>query len=83
VLDRAVVVDDPAVAVNGRRVTLEEDDGATTTYALVNPGDGDPRNGFVSVDSPVGSALLGRRIGEVVTIEAPAGSWSATISSIE
>ena len=83
VLDRAVVIDDPALAVIGRRVTPEEDDGATSTYALVIPGDGDPRNGFVSVDSPVGSALLGRRIGEVVTIEAPAGSWSATISKIE
>lgn len=83
VLDRGVVVDDPAVAVIGRRVTLEEADGATSTYALVIPGDGDPRNGFVSVDSPVGSALVGRHIGEEVVIQAPAGSWSATISRIE
>jgi transcription elongation GreA/GreB family factor len=37
----------------------------------------------VSGDSPVGAALLGRRIGEAVTIEAPAGSWSATIVQIE
>jgi hypothetical protein len=82
VLDRAAVVDDPTLAVIGRRVTLEEADGATSTYALVIPGDGDPRNGFVSVDSPVGSALLGRRIGEEVVIQAPAGSWKATISLI-
>ena len=83
VLDRAVVIDDPTVAVIGRRLTLEEADGARSTYALVIPGDGDPRNGFVSGDSPVGSALLGRRIGQEVTIQAPAGSWSATIVSIE
>lgn len=82
VLERAAVVDDSTVAVIGRRVTLEEADGATSTYALVIPGDGDPRNGFVSVDSPVGSALLGRRIGEEVTVQAPAGSWSATIVTI-
>jgi transcription elongation GreA/GreB family factor len=83
VLARGVVTDDPAVAVIGRRVTLEEADGTTSTYALVIPGEGDPRNGWVSVDSPVGTALLGRRIGEAVTIQAPAGSWMATVSRIE
>jgi GreA/GreB family transcription elongation factor len=83
VLARGVVVDDPAVAVIGRRVTVEESDGAASTYVLVIPGEGDPRNGWVSVDSPVGAALLGRRVGEDVTIEAPAGSWTATISRIE
>ena len=83
VLARAVVIEDPEVAVIGRRVTLEETDGATSTYALVIPGEGDPRNGWVSVDSPVGAALLGRRVGDDVTISAPAGSWSATISKIE
>jgi transcription elongation GreA/GreB family factor len=64
-------------------VTLEERDGATSTYALVIPGEGDPRGGLISVDSPVGTALLGRRVGEAVTIQAPAGSWTATISRIE
>ncbi len=83
VLARGVVVDDPDVAVIGRRVTLTEADGATSTYALVIPGEGDPRNGLVSVDSPVGSALLGRRIGDDATIQAPAGSWSARVTSIE
>lgn len=83
VLARGVVVDDPDVAVIGRTVTLSEPDGATSTYALVIPGEGDPRNGLVSVDSPVGSALLGRRTGEALTIEAPAGSWSAAVSHVE
>lgn len=83
VLARGVVVDDPAIAVIGRRVTLEENDGATSTYALVIPGEGDLRNGRVSVDSPVGAALVGRRVGERVSIAAPAGSWTATISRIE
>jgi transcription elongation GreA/GreB family factor len=82
VLARGVVVEDPDVTVIGRRVTLTEGDGATSTYTLVIPGEGNPRNGLVSVDSPVGSALLGRRIGEAVSIQAPAGSWSATVSHI-
>jgi hypothetical protein len=83
VLDRAVVVDDADIAVIGRRVTLHEAGGDASTYALVIPGDGDPRNGLVSGDSPVGASLLGRRIGEEVTIAAPAGAWTATITRIE
>lgn len=82
-LERAVVVDDPTIAVIGRRVTLDEGDGETSTYLLVIPGEGDRRNGSVAIDSPVGSAVLGRRVGDAVTIEAPAGSWTATISRIE
>jgi transcription elongation factor GreA len=82
-LARGVILDDPEVAVIGRQVTLVEADGGTSTYALVIPGEGDPRNGLVSVDSPVGSALLGRRIGDEVNIQAPAGSWTATVSGIE
>ena len=83
VLERAVVLDAPEVAVIGNRVTLREADGSTSVYELVIPGDGDPRNGSVSVDSPVGSAILGRRTGDLVTIAAPAGAWTATVSAID
>lgn len=82
VLERAVVLDAPDVAVIGRQVSLREADGTTSAYALVIPGDGDPRNGSVSVDSPVGSALLGRRVGDLVTVVAPVGAWTATVVEI-
>lgn len=81
VLLAAVVVDEPDVAVIGRRVTLEDEDGGAD-YALVIPGDGDPTNGWISVDSPVGSAVLGKRVGERVSIQAPAGVRYATITKI-
>ena len=83
VLERAVVLDAPEVAVIGHRVTLREADDSTSVYELVIPGDGNPRNGAVSVDSPVGSAILGRRTGDLVTVAAPAGSWSATVIGID
>lgn len=83
VLAQAYVVDDPELAVIGRRVTLEEPDGSKSTYALVIPGEGDPRNGWVSVDSPVGSALLSCRVGDEVTVDAPAGAWTAAVTRIE
>jgi hypothetical protein len=83
VLEGGIVVDDAALAVIGRRITLTEPDGPTSEYALVIPGDGDPRGGLVAADSPVGAALLNRRVGDAVVIAAPDGSWSATISAIE
>ncbi|HEX6139618.1 MAG TPA: GreA/GreB family elongation factor [Candidatus Limnocylindria bacterium] len=83
VLGEASVVDSPGLAVIGRRVILEDADGSTSTVELVIPGDGDPRRGRVSADSPVGAAVLGRRVGETVTIQAPAGSWTARIAAIE
>jgi len=83
VLASAEIIDDPGIAVIGRRVTLVEPDGAASTYVLGIPGDGDLRNRRVSVDSPVGSAILGHRVSDLVTVLAPAGSWTATVTRIE
>ena len=38
--------------------------------------------GTVSPTSPLGSALLGRKVGDTVDVEAPKGAWQATIKSI-
>ena len=38
--------------------------------------------GGVSPDSPLGSALMGKGVGDVVAVEAPRGSWQATVRSI-
>ena len=81
VLAGAVIVDEADLAVIGRRVTLQDDEGSAE-YALVIPGDGDPLNGWISADSPVGSAVLGRRVGERISIAAPAGIRHATITAV-
>lgn len=75
----------PGTAVLGRRVTLRDADtsGDTTTYALVIPGDGDPAQGWISVDSPLGSAVLGHRAGDRVEVAAPAGRWAVSIVAVE
>ena len=39
-------------------------------------------SGTVSPTSPLGSALLGRKVGETVSVQAPRGAWPATIRSI-
>lgn len=83
VLENAQLVNEAGLAVIGREVTLRDAGWDTSRYLLVIPGEGNAAAGSVSVDSPVGMALLGRRVGEVVTISAPAGPWTATIVAIE
>lgn len=53
VLERALVIGDPEMAVIGRAVTLRESDGATAHYELVIPGAGNAVAGLISADSPV------------------------------
>ena len=41
-------------------------------YTLVGPDEGDLKNGKISVQSPVGRALIGKRVGETVEVKTPA-----------
>ena len=67
----------------GATVTLEnEDDGITTTYQLVGPDETELKSGRISVDSPVGRALLGKRRGETVTVQRPKGEVDFTVLEI-
>ena len=57
----------------GRTVTIREADGTVETYAVTLPGDGDPLQGWISADAPLGIAVLGCRSGDAVEVDAPAG----------
>lgn len=81
-LDAAVVADDDGAIVVGSRVTVRDADGETDNYVMVPPGVGDPRAGRVSPDSPLGAALLGRRAGDDIDVQAPAGAWRATVVAV-
>jgi transcription elongation factor GreA len=52
------------------------------TFRIVGMVEVDPAHGFVSDESPVGRALLGRRKGETVDVEAPAGQIKMKIKEI-
>jgi regulator of nucleoside diphosphate kinase len=60
------------VAMNSR-VTYREGDGATRSVRIVHPAIADATNLRISVLSPVGRALLGRRAGEAVRASVPGG----------
>lgn len=58
----------------GTRVTVrDEDTGDEDTFEIVGSQEADPLDGRVSDDSPFGRAIIGRRTGDRVTVEAPVG----------
>lgn len=83
VFDASEQVHEPDRAVIGRRVTLLEEEGDSITYALVFPGDGDPIQGWISADSPLGAAVIGCRPGDRVKVMAPAGPRNVTVLSVQ
>ena len=70
-------------AIFGATVELEDlDTGETKIYTLLGPDEADYANGSISVYSPVGSALLGKEVGDEITVEAPRGRISYELVSL-
>jgi transcription elongation GreA/GreB family factor len=74
------VIDEAAAAASGVAtvgsvIDLRREDGETMTVELSSVGG-------VSPESPVGRAVIGRAEGDEVEVEAPRGTWKATIVSI-
>jgi transcription elongation factor GreA len=68
----------------GSRVTVvEEGLDEPEVYHIVGSAEVDPLNGRVSNESPIGQALMGQRVGETVSYQAPAGEIRLTILGIE
>jgi transcription elongation factor GreA len=85
-LRRAKVIKDegPADTIRvGSTVTIVENGfDEEETYRIVGVHEADPGNGFISNESPIGQALLGARVGDVVNVETPAGGMELTIKAI-
>jgi transcription elongation factor GreA len=67
----------------GSHVTIQEEDSEPETYHLVGAKEADPRNGRISNESPIGRALLGHKVGEVVTVDTPGGQIHLKIIKVE
>jgi transcription elongation factor GreA len=74
-VDAEIVVPHPDGEVDlGERVTvLDLESGETIDYRIVGAGESDPTAGEISSESPIGTALLGRRVGDVIEADAPGG----------
>ena len=67
----------------GTKVTLKDLElDEVETYQIVGSQEADPENRKMSDDSPIGKAIMGKRAGDVVTVEAPVGELRFEIVSI-
>jgi len=66
----------------GSTVVVVIDDEAPVTYKLVGIKEADPRNGKISNESPIGSSLMGKRVGDTITAETPGGDLVMEIQEI-
>ncbi|MGH7881505.1 MAG: GreA/GreB family elongation factor [Candidatus Dormibacteraceae bacterium] len=71
-----------AEAGPGSTVVVVDEDNEKITYYLVGAIEADPGSGQLSIESPVGRALVGRRSGERITVEVPAGRVELLIKEV-
>ena len=86
IIDSAILIGDEAThsdKVNlGAHVTVLNQNKAEEEYTIVGSAEADPGQGRISNESPVGKALLNKKVGEEVNVNTPAGTVTLTISSI-
>ena len=67
----------------GTRVTVVEVGFDSETYTIVGSAEANPGQGRISNESPLGRALMGRRLGERVTFQSPGGPVEVEILRLE
>ena len=86
-LHSAVIVADSGkkavVIAVGTEVTVQEGSEPTEIFVIVGAAEADPRAGKISNESPLGRALLGHKVGDKVTYDAPAGKMTFKIKAIK
>ena len=84
---RAVIIDPTTLSgdkvVFGATTHLLDEDDKKIVYQIVGQTEADARRGRISYNSPLGRALIGRRIGEEVEVTTPSGDRYYTIESVE
>ncbi|WP_376691179.1 transcription elongation factor GreB [Wenzhouxiangella sp. EGI_FJ10409] len=75
--------DNPGKVFFGATVTLAEDDGSEVRYRIVGADETDAGRGWISVDSPVARALLGKAVGEEVSVHTPTGDRLLEVVAVD
>lgn len=66
----------------GSWVTVEDEEGRTQTFRVVGPDEIDAKKRWISMDSPMGKALLSREVGDEVTVRRPKGEVTYEIVEV-
>ena len=84
-IENAVIienVDTNEVSI-GTRVTIEYvDDDDTEEYSIVGVKEADPFNNKISNESPIARAILGKKIGDIVSVDSPNGTYDVKVVAI-
>jgi len=86
-LQNAVMIDDKGrdhqkVSL-GSKVEVKDHKGKKITYTIVGIAEADPKEGKISNESPVGMAMLGKKVGDKIDIKAPAGDMTWSVVKID
>ena len=85
-LDSLTIVNEPPPRSDriyfGAFVTVEEETGERVEYRLVGPDESEPSQGLLSIESPLGRALMGRLEGDEVTVQRPRGDATMRVAAI-
>jgi len=86
-MSRAVIIDPKTLSgdkiVFGATVHLIDEDEKPITYQIVGQMEADAKQGKISYNSPLGRALIGRKVGEDVEVTVPSGDRFYSVDSIE
>ena len=84
-IGRAQIIKDThsSIAEPGSTIEVTDGEGDTETYHLVGAVESDPSAGRISVESPVGRALMGKKKGDKITVSVPAGTLTLTIKAVK
>ena len=66
----------------GAHVEVEDENGKSSRYLIVGPDEASPSDGRISFQSPLGRALMKRKVGDVVSVTRPAGEIEIEIKAI-
>ncbi len=86
-LQNATVIDEEAAhhasrVQLGSKVNLMSSEKQKMEYTIVGPAEAQPTEGLISNESPVGRALLGKRVGDEIQVDVPKGVLRLTITAI-
>lgn len=71
-----------AVSLGSTVTFVELPDGEEETYSIVGSAEADPFEGKISNDSPIAKSLIGKKVGDEVSVQTPGGEMSVRITSI-
>ena len=77
-----VGIDEGSVHLGSSVTITDEDWGECETWRIVGLHEADPTNGLISNQSPIGSALIGAKVGETVVAQTPGGAMRLRVEAI-